>query len=68
MALRQLGKIEQADEELAEGRAMVQNRFQQKLESGDDKTGRIAGWITTPILLHEAESLTNSLSWLPADD
>jgi len=68
MAFRQLGKIEQADNELAEGRTMVQNRFQQKLESGDDRTGRIEGWITTPILLQEAESLTNTLSWFPADD
>ncbi len=68
MALRQLGKAEQADEELAEGRAMVQNRFQEKLESGNDVTGRIEGWIVTPILLHEAESLANTSTWLRTGD
>ena len=64
MALRQLGREEQADAELEEGRAMVHNRFQKKLESGDNKTGKIEGWIVTPILLHEAEALANSTAWL----
>ncbi|HEY2082725.1 MAG TPA: serine/threonine protein kinase, partial [Verrucomicrobiae bacterium] len=68
MALHQLGKIERADLELEQGRTMVQNRFKQKLESGDDKTGRIQGWIVTPILLHEAESLSNTAAWLQSDD
>jgi hypothetical protein len=68
MALRQLGKIEQADLELDQGRTMVENRFKKKLESGDDKTGRIEGWIVTPILLHEAESLSNTAAWLQSDD
>ena len=68
MALRQLGKIEQADLELEQGRAMVQNRFKKKLESGDDKTGKIEGWIVTPILLHEAELLSNTGAWLQSDD
>jgi hypothetical protein len=68
MALRQLGKVEQADLELEQGRAMVQNRFKKKLESGDDKTGKIEGWIATPILLHEAESLSNAAAWLESDD
>jgi serine/threonine protein kinase len=67
MALRQLGKTEPADTELEQGRSMVQNRFQKKLETGDDKTGRIQGWIVTPILLHEAESLANSAAWLHSD-
>jgi serine/threonine protein kinase len=67
MALRQLGKIEQSDAELEQGRAMVQDRFKKKLESGDDKTGRIEGWISTPILLHEAESLSNAATWLQSD-
>ncbi len=67
MALRQLGKIEQSDAELEQGRAMVQDRFKKKLESGDDKTGRIEGWIATPILLHEAESLSNAAAWLQSD-
>jgi len=63
MALRQVGRIEQADAELEEGRAMVQNQFQKKLESGNDKTGKIEGWIVTPILLHEADALANSAAW-----
>jgi len=64
MALRQLGKLEQADTELKEGQSMVQDWFQKKLETGNDKTGRIQGWIMTPILQHEAESLANTSSWL----
>ena len=68
MALRQLGSDQQADAELEQGRAMVQNRFQKKLESGNNKTGKIEGWIVTPILLHEAESLANTSSWLRSDD
>jgi hypothetical protein len=67
MALRQLGREEQADAELEEGRAMVHNRFQKKLESGDNKTGKIEGWIVTPILLHEAEALANSTAWLRSE-
>ncbi len=67
MALRQVGRIEQADAELAEGRAMVENRFQKKLESGDDKTGKIEGWIVTPILMHEAEALANPAEWPQSD-
>jgi hypothetical protein len=68
MALRQLGKTEQADSELEQGRAPVQNRFKEKLESGNDKTGKIEGWIVTPILLHEAESLSNTSAWLQSDE
>jgi serine/threonine protein kinase len=68
MALRQLGKTEQADLELDQGRTMVQDRFKKKLESGDDKTGKIEGWIATPILLHEAESLANAAAWVQSDD
>jgi hypothetical protein len=67
MALRQLGKVKDADLELDQGRAMVENRFKKKLESGDDKTGKIEGWIVTPILLHEAESLSNTAAWLRSD-
>jgi eukaryotic-like serine/threonine-protein kinase len=64
MALRQLGKVDSADEELEKGRSMVQGWLQKKLEIGDDKTGRIQGGIVTPILQHEAESLANSSMWL----
>jgi eukaryotic-like serine/threonine-protein kinase len=68
MALHQLGKTEEAEEELAQGRAMVQDRFQKKLESGDNKTGKIEGWIEAPILMHEAESLANASSRLQPGD
>ncbi|HEY4414075.1 MAG TPA: serine/threonine-protein kinase [Verrucomicrobiae bacterium] len=67
MALRQLGKLEAADAELEQGRLMVQVRFQKKLEISNEKTGRIQGWISAPILLHEAESLANTSSWLQSD-
>lgn len=67
MAYRQLGNTEQADKELAQGRATVQDRFQKKLEFGDDKTGKIPGWIVTPVLLKEAESLAKT-SQLPSSE
>jgi serine/threonine protein kinase len=67
MALNQLRKSDAAEAELKLGRAMVEDRFQKKLESGDDKTGKIQGWIMTPILLHEAESVS-AISWSPPDD
>lgn len=60
MAYRQLGNSEQADAELERGRTMVQDRFKKKLEFGDDKTGKIPGWIVMPILLQEAESLAQA--------
>ncbi|HEX4264230.1 MAG TPA: serine/threonine-protein kinase [Verrucomicrobiae bacterium] len=68
MTFHQLGKTEQADFELEQGRTTVQNRFKQKLDYGDDKTGRIEGWIVTPILLHEAESLSNTATLLQSDE
>jgi len=68
LAFRQLGDTEQADKELGLGRAIVQDRFQKKLEFGDDKTGKIPGWIATPILLQEAESLAKASLWLPSSD
>ena len=68
MAFHQLGKPEEADLELEQGRATVQNRFKEKLESGNDKTGRIEGWMVTPILLHEAESFSNTAALLQSDD
>ena len=67
MTLHQLGKNAEAEAELKLGRAMVQERFQKKLESGDNKTGKIQGWIMTPILLHEAENLTGATSLLPSN-
>jgi len=57
MACFQLGQTEQANSELKQGREMVDSRFRQKLEIGDDKTGRLQGWIMAPIFLREAKKL-----------
>ena len=56
MACFQLGKGGEGAAELKLGRAMVEARFQKKLDYGDNQTGQILGWIMTPILLREAES------------
>jgi hypothetical protein len=68
MALHQLGKFEPARVELEQGRGMVQDRFQKKLEAGDDKTGKIQGWVVTPILLRQAEALVGDSSHAARDD
>jgi eukaryotic-like serine/threonine-protein kinase len=57
MARCQLGDIERARPELEQGRALVGGYFGRTLELGDNKTGRLGGWIMTPILLREAEAL-----------
>jgi serine/threonine protein kinase len=63
MACHHLGKGEQAQSEFTQGRAMVEAYFRGRLEVGNDKVGRIAGWIMTPIFLHEAANLTGSEQW-----
>ena len=57
MILTQLGQIEAAGDELKQGREMVDARFRQKLDYGDNKTGKLQGWIMTPIFLSEAKKL-----------
>jgi hypothetical protein len=54
MACFQLGQIAHAGSELKQGREMVESHFRQKLEFGDNKTGKLQGWIMTPIFLREA--------------
>jgi len=53
-------KMEQADDELNTGREMVHAYFGKKLEMGNDKTGRLGGWIMNPIFLREAERLSKN--------
>lgn len=60
MACLQLGRNEQADSELALGRKMVNAYFGKKLEIGDDKAGRLGGWIMNPIFLREADELAKN--------
>jgi hypothetical protein len=60
MNLFQLGNVTQAEAELAIGRDMVENRFRNKLELGDNKTGRLGGWIMARIFLREARNLSEA--------
>jgi hypothetical protein len=54
----QLGDVAQAKAELAIGQEMVENRFRNKLELGDNKTGKLGGWIMARIFLREAKNLS----------
>jgi hypothetical protein len=56
----QLGNMTQAESELAIGQQMVEDRFRHKLELGDNKTGKLGGWITARIFLREARSLSEA--------
>jgi serine/threonine protein kinase len=56
----QLGDMAQAQAELALGQAMVEDRFRNKLELGDNKTGKLGGWIMARIFLREAKSLSDA--------
>ena len=57
----QLGQVELAGAELKQGQEMVDARFRQKLDFGDNKTGKLQGWIMTPIFLSEAKKLCETL-------
>jgi hypothetical protein len=57
MAWLQLGDNDRAAQRLGEAREMVKNYFSKKLEPGDNKSGKLEGWIMTPIFLREAEAL-----------
>ena len=65
MVYRQLGRPAWADPELMQGREMVENHFRHKLELGDNKTGKLQGWIMTIIFLHEAEDLAKNPPRIP---
>ncbi len=54
----QLGEVEHARAELAAGHDMVDGVFQKQLASGDNKTGKLMGWIMARILEHEADRLS----------
>ena len=53
----QLGQPGPAGDELKQGQEMVDARFRQKLDYGDNKTGKLPGWIMTPVFLSEAKKL-----------
>jgi len=57
LAYFQLGQTAPAAAELKPGREMVERHFRQKLEFGDNKTGKLPGWIMPPIFLREATKL-----------
>ena len=56
MTWMHLGKTHEADAELTLGRNMVENYFNKRLELSDDKSGKIQGWLTARVLLHEVEA------------
>ncbi len=58
----QLDDVAHAKAELKTGQEMVENLFRQKLELGDNKTGRLGGWIMARIFLREAQNLSNAFT------
>ena len=56
MALSRLGKDQEADAELKIGKQMVSEKFQKKLEWGDNRSGVLPGWLMARIFLREAET------------
>jgi hypothetical protein len=60
MAARRLGRLELADAELKLGKEMVDDYLSKKLEPGNNKLGRLGGWIMNPIFLREAERVANA--------
>jgi serine/threonine protein kinase len=55
MAYQRLGQGELAQGQFELGKAMVEEYFSKKLVIGNEKDGRLAGWIMNPIFLREAE-------------
>jgi serine/threonine protein kinase len=56
----QLGDMTLAEAELATGQKMVEDHFRNKLELGDNKTGKLGGWIMARIFLREAKVLSDA--------
>jgi len=59
MALSRLGKDQEAAAELKIGKQMVSEtfqKFQKKLEWGDNRSGVLPGWLMARIFLREAET------------
>jgi hypothetical protein len=52
-----LNQKQAAEKDLAIGTELVKDYFNKQLQKGDDKTGRLGGWIMNVIFLHEAEHL-----------
>ncbi len=63
----QLGDLARAKVELEMGQEMVDRRFRDRLELGDNKTGKLGGWIMARIFLREAKNLSGSFSGLGID-
>lgn len=57
MTLYKLNQKQAAEKDLAIGTELVKDYFNKQLQKGDDKTGRLGGWIMNMIFLHEAEHL-----------
>jgi hypothetical protein len=54
----QLDDVVHAKAELENGRQMVEKLFRNKLELGDNRTGRLGGWIMARIFWREAQNLS----------
>lgn len=61
----QMGDTAHAKAELKAGEEMVEKLFHNKLELGDNKTGKLGGWIMARIFLREARILADAS---PGDD
>ncbi len=59
MVRHHLGENETARKDLTAGKGMVEDYFSKKLELGNEKEGRLAGWIMNAIFLHESEQVLN---------
>jgi hypothetical protein len=57
MSCYQRGQIAEASSELAQGRAIIENKFNTGLDSGDGAQGRWYDWVFARILLREATTL-----------
>ena len=58
----QLGNVTTATSELKIGQEEVEIIFRKKLDLGDNKTGKLAGWIMARIFLREAKNLEAAFS------
>jgi hypothetical protein len=56
----QLDDVAHAKAELETGQEAVESHFRAKLELGDNKTGRLGGWIMARIFLREAKNLSEA--------
>jgi serine/threonine protein kinase len=59
MARQHLGQSQAAKAEFTAGKRMVEDYFSKKLELGNEKDGRLAGWIMNAIFLREAERVVH---------